>query len=912
MSLTSLLWSFQGLTQYDQFTWTSNSLAGSNYQMSQTCGIATDPSGKIYYVDDATQLVCLHDYSNALFETLNPNSTQARLGSNLVFKDSSIYYIGTNNRVCRIAWNSGNLSWDASVYLGDEISTNTKIHVENSHQFFYIRAIDNQICMYWESGGSYGFSALNTSFPIASSFTNIDFKNNHVFYIGDDSELHDLFWDGQSWTHNIKPTDLIFNPSQIYARNGNEVFYVSQNDRKLMSSWDNGVTTGFNSLNKYIDPVKPNSPIYYDNDRVYYIDEFNHSHIAFWDACEWLDQPLNKDVSIDNNLNFAVKQNSFFYVNPASSTSILGQELIQSDFVYKRGNDLMMNGIEFRPLGLCYIINLITVDAGLNFHPTPHTNYSIPNYAFGCDVNNPSLYCMDKIKENLDSVAAEGFNSIRFNGFTVEQGVSGMDPTKLYVAVYDIPNSQSLHLELTPSVQARLFEIMDEVYDYCGQIGLKVNHFAGLAGANYYTHAHDAYVDYLGETADHYKDNPDIYCYTYLLEADMKAYQANRLKDKGLICAFTTKCYDAIREKDKKHLITAGVMHEFSTFNWGFGVLKTDFLTRHMYPINCEDDFYCVRRGLKWTDVIARQSKQPWIIGETGLLGTNDALILNDTINWPGIRTEATQKDYGEFIMDYAYESGAAGVQWWQFADNDWGPVYNPTQRYYGFNYWDGTQIVKKEILLTNTFAGLAPIQSCGGLSLPVDYFYEQIANPVHDLQGTVTDSSGKGIEGAIVMAQGNVSSFRYGITDSLGNYRLQTEYGISSVKCSAVGFELQEELQDPLAIDIQDYQLVEVICVHPDELGIEEQDEQDFTQNSGLLIYPNPTDGDVIIDFTDMKSNSSELTIVNSLGQVVFVKRNLVKEFIWNSSSVSPGFYVVMVTDQDNQKRATEILIIH
>ena len=193
-----------------------------------------------------------------------------------------------------------------------------------------------------------------------------------------------------------------------------------------------------------------------------------------------------------------------------------------------------------------------------------------------------------------------------------------------------------------------------------------------------------------------------------------------------------------------------------------------------------------------------------------------------------------------------------------------------------------------------------------------MQYYYVSIINPVNDLQGNVSDLNGVGIEGAIVLAQGvNATKLRYGLTDSFGNYRLQTEYAISSVKCSAITYELVEEFNAPAPVDQLDFVLGEIVCAYPDELNIEEFLNGATENELELFAFPNPANNKVNIELKTAKTEVFDVQIMNAVGQLVFAKKDVFGAFTWDSSSVLTGVYMVFILTENQEKAMTRVMII-
>ncbi|NRA11205.1 MAG: T9SS type A sorting domain-containing protein [Crocinitomicaceae bacterium] len=67
----------------------------------------------------------------------------------------------------------------------------------------------------------------------------------------------------------------------------------------------------------------------------------------------------------------------------------------------------------------------------------------------------------------------------------------------------------------------------------------------------------------------------------------------------------------------------------------------------------------------------------------------------------------------------------------------------------------------------------------------------------------------------------------------------------------------------------------------------------------------------EVAIELKTPNIESFEVQIVNTVGEIIFSKEKVTGSFIWDSSSVLSGFYIVTVVTENHEKASTKVMII-
>ena len=79
----------------------------------------------------------------------------------------------------------------------------------------------------------------------------------------------------------------------------------------------------------------------------------------------------------------------------------------------------------------------------------------------------------------------------------------------------------------------------------------------------------------------------------------------------------------------------------------------------------------------------------------------------------------------------------------------------------------------------------------------------------------------------------------------------------------------------------------------------------EDYLGSIGIQVYPNPSRGNFYIEFSSGTSASVDYKILNSLGEVVYAKQNIIihgqyKETV-DLSGFAEGLYFLMISNEEN-----------
>lgn len=527
-----------------------------------------------------------------------------------------------------------------------------------------------------------------------------------------------------------------------------------------------------------------------------------------------------------------------------------------------------------------------------------------PQYGQYRHLENPDG--LDQIRQDFAAIRGLGFNSIRLitglkryntppcttgqgsychpcNGvignsvFSFDWFLSGWNQNislnaknnKCYAiqAPYDLPSNPQMAIFL---------QMLEDVIEVADREDLRVilltadgfDLFRGGFGQPNQT-AVDDYKAFLKVMTGYLATNTAIMAYDLDNEPNYKDNDNdlwNRKKNE--VCDFSGQLYDAIKEQsDTNHLITIGLGHAGTTRTWDPGVMKTDFVSLHIYPepqwqydygVNIQEDVmqHAIDRMMDQIYWASTYLERPWILEETGFTSSDDSG------SWD-CGTFGDYSDLNAFMQDLLpiiRDCGPSGYAWWGFQDsfeNGYTPPdcslqvppgqanLDHSRRSWAFLMsgdpdptWGYNLLMKQpacSTLQTFPWTATAPcsINPPNTVTLS-DHYYDPYLNHISNpgltgaVTGTCRDSEGRPIAGAVIAAanylyteqdpsDGDIFHYYWTHTfsDSNGDYVLVpfnyhtpglNEF-ITQVRVTAPGYKTVEEgtLQgQPVSANIQ------------------------------------------------------------------------------------------------------------
>jgi zinc metalloprotease ZmpB len=258
----------------------------------------------------------------ALARAVPPISTSALTGHQLGGNSKHVFFIGTDSHVHELfiasggRWADNNLTTLATAVLPTPTSALTSYRLGNSQHVFFI-GTDNHVHELFIDGGSWADNDLTVSANAGagavpptptSDLTGYPLGNSqHVFFIGTDNHVHELFIDGAGWVDNdltalagagaVPPTPTSALTGYPLG-NSQHVFFIGTDSHVHEldidgGSWnDNDLTT----LAGAVAPTPTSALTGYrlsDNSKhVFFIGTDDHVHELFIDGAGWVDNDL--------------------------------------------------------------------------------------------------------------------------------------------------------------------------------------------------------------------------------------------------------------------------------------------------------------------------------------------------------------------------------------------------------------------------------------------------------------------------------------------------------------------------------------------------------------------------------------------------------------------------------------------
>lgn len=350
-------------------------------------------------------------------------------------------------------------------------------------------------------------------------------------------------------------------------------------------------------------------------------------------------------------------------------------------------------------------------------------------------------YGGDNLKQDFDTIAAWGFNAIRFCPH-VEEGES--DTAAIYVA-------------------------MRKAILMADSAGLRVMLLTHPPDEGWW---HDYTIGLLRRLSD----IPTLWCYDLMNEPLYFDPEPQRRKEDAV--AIVDGWRKMIRANAPHQLFTVATAEPIEVFEWDPSMLPVDFIEMHTYhPLR-------VKAEIWW---YSHYCDKPWMVGETGLPADNDSI------------PYTMQAQFLAETYRYATDNGAIGYGWWEFQDNPKG--YNFEAQYTGLRNRKGLRKPAAALIaqLDSGYKVSTPEFPCN--------YYNMLAYQNLSATGTIVDTRGKPIEGAVV--RGWNEDWSVGMntyTDSNGQFHLVsndicTHFEVSAPQFSKAKFNKTPHYQSDLSL---------------------------------------------------------------------------------------------------------------
>ncbi len=402
------------------------------------------------------------------------------------------------------------------------------------------------------------------------------------------------------------------------------------------------------------------------------------------------------------------------------------------NFVSLDGRQFKLNGTNFFPVAMNYLVNIVRDQNGNLFIAPEHSYGPTNDYecsGAGCTINETDSY--NQIVADLQKIKNMGFNSIRLMGLAYGITNNQYPTFTSYNSTFQAQQTQ------IAAPYTSMFQFIQKALDAASTAGLKVQLFTG--GGEVDNPSFSAgYISYLQALAAHFASNSTLYSYDFLNEPGY--FNQINLQKKGQVCNLVSSWNDAIHN-NSSHLTTIGLVSSGETFKWDPGFLKLDFLSFHLYPYFLASEGYNQQKAIdrvkcdvKW---ISQTCELPWIIGETGFTANSDDNYTQDN------GSLLDQKNYAKQTLEYVRDCMGSGYSWWAYQDVWWGSGGND---YFGLvDHSDNAKPAAQEFINFNPSAIGSNNQT------PTNY-YNYNSYSAYYVYGTIKDQNNIPIKNAVIM----------------------------------------------------------------------------------------------------------------------------------------------------------------
>lgn len=904
-------------SQYDYFKWqkTLSYVAAVNAKVPGS-GLAIDQSDRTFYV---TPVGANHrvywQYGDLLGSAANAASTSNMKHMNTPSGDH-LFYITANNRIglTQYLYSNGYWTYNSSYAVTEPIQPGPSIAPQSLNMVFYIRASDGKVCNYWSNPSASGFGPVINSAPSAAPYSNLVLNNDRVFYITSTGQIGCLqfTWANgwQSVTYPNAPGANSIKPGSKIQVRGDltsfAVFFITPNN-DIYQYTKNPTYSGSDFIaNGAPKPMSGTDIVTYSYDEVRYVDVNGNVQALYNTDCGWSHYTLNSTCGItDPSLIGGANNSVFYYTNTTNGIYKLANQSESSGFVYKKGTKLMLGNGRFNTIGMNYIANIYSSDGGATFFPGPDGHYA------NVGTNPPSSQAanLTMFDQHLAEIASLGFTSIRFNDFHILTDPNDYTNPDLFISYWDptFPWAPQPMKLLDQQTINSLFAMYDYVLNRCAFYNLKVKFFIGLEHGHRNTNALGTYKAYLQQFANYFQNNNTIYSYAILQEADINPNvhptNPSAFRGKGDICYYVDDLYQAIRSNDQNHLVNLSVIGSDCVRSFDPAILNVDFMSFHLYPVLSDNTHQRLKSELQWVSKVMKKIDKPWIIGETGMAGSNTGLQATGSY--------ADQAAYAQFILDAGFSAGASGVCWWHYKDVYWPgssccpdpylttyfpgtPMWDNTSNYYALKAHDGS--LKPAAYV---FQDYTPQNGCN-LAYPPDDYYGSLDGADFNYFGTVTNQDGDALEDAQVLAfdwETEDKKTKSTFSHPNGAFALQANQVVNAVYVTAPGYNTTI-VWSPF--NMSNVVLTPVNCGQGNPrmaTSVEEKPEG----VSSISLYPNPNNGIFTLKGNELLNGVVNMNVTDVMGRSL-MKKNFEKldGEIVDLSGFNNGIYFIRITCGD------------
>jgi hypothetical protein len=307
-------------------------------------------------------------------------------------------------------------------------------------------------------------------------------------------------------------------------------------------------------------------------------------------------------------------------------------------FVSIKGNKFQLNGKDFYPVAVNYLVTL---------HSDGHELWAAPATSYDIDSLHQLLTkdsCIKGLRADLHLIKQMGFNAVRIVGIGEEASDDTNRVSPISVFARCGKNRDTTIVLSSKEMYNKYFDALAGLFNEVNNAGLK-SVFLVRTRVDIRTTQ-----DHIRKLAIRFKNDTSIMAYDLFNEP---LYFDHKSRTKIEVDSIVRSWTKMIKMYAPNQLLTIGLEGIREIFEWDPNILDVDFISLHPYEFEPGQ----VMNELYW---YGKYIKKPWIIGETALPADNDSI------------TYEQQKDFAHKTLKQAYDCGASGYSWWQYKDVDW------------------------------------------------------------------------------------------------------------------------------------------------------------------------------------------------------------------------------------------------
>jgi len=307
-------------------------------------------------------------------------------------------------------------------------------------------------------------------------------------------------------------------------------------------------------------------------------------------------------------------------------------------FVSMEGNKFKLNGKDFYPVAVNYLVTLHS--DGKELWAAPATSYDVDSLHELLTKEE----CLKGLQADLTLIRELGFNTVRIVGIGEEAADDHKRMSDLSLFARCGRSRDTTLLLSNKEMYNKYFEALAGLFQEVNNAGLKTIFLVRTRPDVLTT------VDHIRKLATRFKSDTSILAYDLFNEP---LYFDHKDRKKTEVDSIVRSWNKLLKMYAPNQLFTIGLEGMREIFEWDPNILDVDFVSLHPYEFEPGQ----VMNELYW---YGNYIKKPWIIGETAIPADNDSV------------TYEEQKIFAQKTLNQAYNCGAIGYSWWQYKDVEW------------------------------------------------------------------------------------------------------------------------------------------------------------------------------------------------------------------------------------------------